>query len=161
MDAKARKFENCACGNPSNHWSSKVGYQCCACYVKAGNPPADWHHACMTTFAALQQSSEGGEVMRYEYTLTNDELVAAIAAAWERTQKTTGISQAYPKTLEHYHRLLEIQQQRAAQCVAKADEIPEPTIRHCQEPQAYYDSVACRSPNCNCPTSPASVPPRP
>jgi hypothetical protein len=67
-----------------------------------------------------------GEAKIY-YPMTNDELVAAIAAAWERTQRTTGISQAYPASLEHYKRLLEIQEHRAAQFIATNYVIPTPT----------------------------------
>lgn len=42
--------DNCECGAVSNHTTFKQGVKirrCCACYVKAGNPPADWHVGCM------------------------------------------------------------------------------------------------------------------
>ncbi len=40
------------CGQPANHKNSVIGqtawqYLCCRCWVKDGNPPADWHNACM------------------------------------------------------------------------------------------------------------------
>jgi hypothetical protein len=39
----------CGCGATSDHTINKVGL-CCACYVAAGNPPADWHLGCMAAF---------------------------------------------------------------------------------------------------------------
>jgi hypothetical protein len=31
------------------HWVGDTE-MCCECYVKAGNPPADWHLVCMATY---------------------------------------------------------------------------------------------------------------
>ena len=36
------------CSNCHSH-QSMHGELCCECYVKAGNPPADWHTICMAT----------------------------------------------------------------------------------------------------------------
>lgn len=30
---------------------------CCACHVRAGHPPADWHRVCMETYAAMEKLS--------------------------------------------------------------------------------------------------------
>lgn len=48
----------CDCGKPARHEASyldgrKVVLQCCECYVKEGNPPADWHSDCMIAFERL------------------------------------------------------------------------------------------------------------
>lgn len=29
---------------------------CCECYVKEGNPPADWHSGCMETYHAMKSN---------------------------------------------------------------------------------------------------------
>lgn len=45
--------DNCKCGAISSHTTFKQGKEvrlCCACYVKAGNPPADWHIGCMREY---------------------------------------------------------------------------------------------------------------
>lgn len=42
--------EKCECGTISSHTVFEKGKKkrlCCACYVRAGNPPADWHTGCM------------------------------------------------------------------------------------------------------------------
>lgn len=41
--------------NPAMHWSSKSGIEsnlCCACHVKHGNPPANWHPDCIKAYRA-------------------------------------------------------------------------------------------------------------
>lgn len=50
----------CKCGKPAAHetkrwWDNpKTTYQCCECYVREGNPPADWHPLCMSVYAAVK-----------------------------------------------------------------------------------------------------------
>lgn len=49
----------CACGRPPDHaeYSPEEDvrhFYCCECWVRAGNPPADWHARCVATYAALQ-----------------------------------------------------------------------------------------------------------
>lgn len=52
------------CYNCAKDWASHTvtngghtEYFCCACYVAAGNPPADWHPDCM---AASKRAHEQG-----------------------------------------------------------------------------------------------------
>ena len=55
-----RREEDCACGKRSSHGIWKNGknfYQCCECYIKDGNPPADWHDDCMKAYRDLKQSA--------------------------------------------------------------------------------------------------------
>ncbi len=55
MDGK----EKCACGDNANHWSSREPrLQCCFCYVRAGNPPSDWHPDCMKHFKNRERDRE-------------------------------------------------------------------------------------------------------
>ncbi len=45
--------DNCECGTISSHTVSEKGQTvrlCCACYVRAGNAPADWHIGCMREY---------------------------------------------------------------------------------------------------------------
>lgn len=37
---------NYCCGTAASHRVGAI-VTCCRCYVRAGNPPADWHPACM------------------------------------------------------------------------------------------------------------------
>lgn len=49
----------CSCGKPSSHTIYDDGFkkfQCCECYIKAGNPPADWHPLCMKTYNEMMTS---------------------------------------------------------------------------------------------------------
>jgi hypothetical protein len=48
------------CGRPSSHHCG-LKRLCCACYVRIGNPPANWHLGCMATFAKAQ-----GQIERME-----------------------------------------------------------------------------------------------
>lgn len=45
--------DKCECGSIASHtvygWG-KDKRLCCACYVKAGNPPTDWHIGCMRAY---------------------------------------------------------------------------------------------------------------
>lgn len=55
------KYPPCdVCGeHQSMHHSSKPPHeQCCGCYVKAGNPPADWHTVCMRTYAEMKKTAD-------------------------------------------------------------------------------------------------------
>lgn len=56
--------------------------------------------------------------MEYEYTLTNDELLAAINAAHEKLGNS---GEQYLSSVAHYQKLLICQQERAAQFVAVND----------------------------------------
>jgi len=40
-----------------NKASHSVGNRelCCECYVKEGNPPADWHPKCMETYKKMKK----------------------------------------------------------------------------------------------------------
>ena len=42
----------------ANHRFGDGRHLCCECYVKEGNPPADWHPVCMETYRKLQQDDE-------------------------------------------------------------------------------------------------------
>ena len=47
------------CGKPASHdFGGGMGKysMCCVCYVKAGNPPADWHPECMLTYKAIAKA---------------------------------------------------------------------------------------------------------
>ena len=51
-----------ACNNKyAKHtvYSNKHGdeFFCCECYVKHGNPPADWHKECMETYNKLTKQN--------------------------------------------------------------------------------------------------------
>lgn len=48
----------CSCGKPASHtiYGGVKKFQCCECYVKAGNPPADWHSLCMATYNKMMTS---------------------------------------------------------------------------------------------------------
>ena len=43
----------------SNHQVNRVcdpnKYACCICYVRAGNPPSDWHTECMNEYRRLRK----------------------------------------------------------------------------------------------------------
>lgn len=53
MEPTTTKTKLCACGAPPFHEKRLTDltggpvYQCCACYVRDGNPPADWHSGCV------------------------------------------------------------------------------------------------------------------
>lgn len=54
----------CVCGAEATHHTTRVLfkgweeiYQCCACYVRAGNSPADWHRGCMKTWNEILKES--------------------------------------------------------------------------------------------------------
>ena len=45
--------DKCKCGSIASHTvcgKEKDKRLCCACYVEAGNPPADWHIGCMRAY---------------------------------------------------------------------------------------------------------------
>jgi len=45
------------CRRPASHSTSIHGHtlrRCCECYVKDGNPPADWHPLCMITYNQMR-----------------------------------------------------------------------------------------------------------
>lgn len=54
------------CGLPSGH---RVGVRdyCCACYVAAGHPPADWHRGCMIADRQLKAAAKPPEPQRTGY----------------------------------------------------------------------------------------------
>jgi hypothetical protein len=57
----------CECGQPARHWDSNGPSQCCACYIKAGNPPADWHseHSGCVAILASKHDDHTGDVGSY------------------------------------------------------------------------------------------------
>lgn len=52
-----KSFREDSCDNCHKHQAmhgiSKGNCLCCECYVKAGNPPADWHVICIATYNML------------------------------------------------------------------------------------------------------------
>lgn len=44
----------------ARHRFSEEKNLCCECYVKAGNPPSDWHPDCMRTFGEIKSGNGDG-----------------------------------------------------------------------------------------------------
>lgn len=45
----------CKCGQPASHTMGDKR-MCCDCYVREGNPPADWHAGCMRTWKSIKKA---------------------------------------------------------------------------------------------------------
>lgn len=49
--AKGAKLCDDCKEHPVNHYDGYRRELCCRCHVADGNPPADWHPACMKAYA--------------------------------------------------------------------------------------------------------------
>lgn len=62
------------CRHCGKHAAHRIGdeYECCECYVGAGNPPSDWHPMCMEIKAKMDS---GLNLVKIRETLTLNEAV--------------------------------------------------------------------------------------
>jgi hypothetical protein len=58
FDDMENKCTKCQINKPMHTYYDPINnppqqFLCCECYVKAGNPPADWHPDCIKTYQEL------------------------------------------------------------------------------------------------------------
>jgi len=55
MSEKTITCGKCHKHQAMHHQGSK--HLCCECWVREGNPPADWHSVCMKVYASLRKEN--------------------------------------------------------------------------------------------------------